>query len=46
MIVLSLEQYAVLADEIELRLDESDKAAAVSNIRYTANSTRTEEKSW
>ena len=35
MVVLSLEQYATLTDEIELKLVEADKAAAVSDIRYT-----------
>lgn len=35
MVVLSLEQYAALTDEIELKLDEADKAAAVSDVRYT-----------
>lgn len=35
MVVLSLEQYAALTDEIELKLDEADRAAADSEIRYT-----------
>lgn len=35
MVVLSLEQYAALTDDIELRLDEADKAAAADSIRYT-----------
>ncbi len=35
MVVLSLEQYAALTDEIELKLDEADKAAAVDSTRYT-----------
>jgi len=35
MVVLSLEQYAVLTDEIELKLDEADKAAALSGKRMT-----------
>jgi prevent-host-death family protein len=35
MVVLSLEQYAALTDEIELKLDEADKAAAADNVRYT-----------
>ena len=35
MVVLSLEQYAELTDEIEFRLDEADKAAALSDIRMT-----------
>ncbi|HHY16519.1 MAG TPA: type II toxin-antitoxin system Phd/YefM family antitoxin [Firmicutes bacterium] len=35
MVVLSLEQYAALTDEIEIKLDEADKAAAVGSDRYT-----------
>jgi len=35
MVVLSLEKYAELTDDIELKLDEADRAAASSNIRYT-----------
>lgn len=35
MVVLSLEQYTALTDEIELKLDEADRAAAVDNVRYT-----------
>ena len=35
MVVLSLEQYAALTDETELRLDEADRAAAASDIRRT-----------
>ena len=35
MVVLSLEQYAALTDEVELRLDEADWAAAESDVRYT-----------
>ncbi|MEL7623489.1 MAG: type II toxin-antitoxin system prevent-host-death family antitoxin [Clostridiales bacterium] len=34
MVVLSLEQYAALTNEIELKLDEADKAAAGDSIRY------------
>ena len=37
MVVLSLEQYAALTDEVELRLDEADKAAAADSTRYTAD---------
>ena len=33
--VLSLEQYAALTDEIEMKLDEADKAAAADSVRYT-----------
>ena len=35
MVVLSLEQYAALTDEVELRLDEADRAAAADSDRYT-----------
>ena len=35
MVVLSLEQYSALTDDLELKLDEADKAAAESDIRYT-----------
>ena len=34
MVVLSLEQYAALTDDIELKLDEADKAAAADPVRY------------
>lgn len=35
MVVLSLEQYAALTDEIEMKLDEADKAAAADSVRFT-----------
>lgn len=35
MVVLSLEQYAALTDEIEMKLEEADKAAAADSVRYT-----------
>jgi prevent-host-death family protein len=35
MVVLSLEKYAELTDDIELKLDEADRAAAVSDVRCT-----------
>jgi prevent-host-death family protein len=35
MVVLSLEKYAELTDDLELKLDEADRAAAVSDERYT-----------
>ena len=35
MVVLSLEQYAALTDDVELRLDEADRAAAADDVRYT-----------
>jgi prevent-host-death family protein len=35
MVVLSLEQYSKLTDDIERKLDEADRAAAASDVRYT-----------
>ena len=35
MVVLSLDKYAELVDSIELKLDEADYAAAVSDLRYS-----------
>ena len=35
MVVLSLEQYAALTDEVELRLDKADRAAELDPARYT-----------
>ena len=35
MVVMSLEQYSALTDGIELALDEADKAAGMSDVRYT-----------
>ena len=35
MVVMSLEQYSALTDELEFRLDEADRAAALSDVRYT-----------
>ena len=35
MVVLSLSRYADLTDELELKLDEADRVAAVSDVRYT-----------
>jgi len=35
MVVLSLEQYSALTDEIELKLDEADRAAALDSTRYS-----------
>lgn len=36
MVVMSIEQYSALTDGIELALDESDRAAAMTDVRYTA----------
>jgi prevent-host-death family protein len=35
MVVMSLEKYAELTDDLELKLDEADRAAAASDTRYT-----------
>ncbi len=35
MVLLSLEQYSALTDEVELKLDEADKGAKLSNKRFT-----------
>lgn len=35
MVVMSLEKYAELTDEVEFKLDEADKFAATNDSRYT-----------
>jgi prevent-host-death family protein len=35
MVVLSLEKYAELTDDIEINLDEADREADSTDIRYT-----------
>ena len=35
MVVLSLKKFSELTDDLELKLDEADRAAAASDIRYT-----------
>jgi len=35
MVVMSLEKYSELTDNIELKLDEADRAAAMSDIRHS-----------
>ena len=35
LVVLSLEQYAELTDDVEIALDEADKAASLSDLRYS-----------
>lgn len=37
MVVMSLEQYSALTDGIELALDEADRAAVSSDVRYSAD---------
>lgn len=36
MVVMSLDQYSRMSDEIELKLDEADIAASISSERHTA----------
>lgn len=35
MVVMSLEKYSELTDEIELKLDEAERFARESNVRYS-----------
>jgi prevent-host-death family protein len=35
MVVMSLEKYAELTDDLELKLDEADRVAVVSGERHT-----------
>jgi len=35
MVVMSLEKYAEMTDDLELKLDEADRAAAASDERLT-----------
>ncbi len=35
MVLLSLEQYAALTDDVEAALDEADRAARLSDTRYS-----------
>ena len=37
MVVMSIEQYSALTDDIELKLDEADQAAESSNLRYSGD---------
>ena len=37
MVVMSLEQYSALTDEVEYKLAEADKDAELSDLRYTAD---------
>ena len=36
LVVLSLEQYAELTGDVEISLDEADKAASLSDLRYSS----------
>lgn len=35
MVVMSLEKYAELTDDVEIKLDEADRAAELDDTRYT-----------
>ena len=35
MVVMSVEQYSALTDEVEMKLDEIEQAAAATDVRYT-----------
>lgn len=35
MVVMSLDQYSALTDEIECKLEEADRAAGLSDVRYS-----------
>ena len=37
MVLLSLEQYSALTDDVELALDEADRAASLSETRYSGD---------
>ena len=37
MVIMSVEQYSALTDDIEYKLDEADEAAKKSNVRYSAS---------
>ena len=37
MVLLSLEQYEELTNDVELALDEANRAAALSDTRYSAD---------
>lgn len=37
MVVMSIEQYSALTDPIEQKLEEADRAAEASDVRYTGD---------
>lgn len=37
MVVMSLEKYAELTGDIEMKLDEADKEAEMTDVRYTGD---------
>ena len=38
MVVMSIEQYSALTDEVELKLDEADRMADSTDVRYSKRS--------
>ena len=44
MVVMSIEQYCALTDEVELKLDEADRAADSSDVRYSGDEVFTRVK--
>lgn len=37
MVLMSIEQYSALTDDVELKLDEADRAADSSDLRYSGD---------
>ena len=37
MVVMSIEQYSALTDEVELKLDEADRMADSNDVRYSGD---------
>lgn len=37
MVVMSIDQYSDLTDDVEIKLDEADRAADMTDERFTAN---------
>ena len=37
MVVMSIEQYSALTDEVELKLDEADRMADSTDVRYSSD---------
>ena len=37
MVLMSVEQYSALTDDVKRKLDEADAAAAKSDVRYSAS---------
>lgn len=37
MVVMSLEQYSLLTDDVEMKLNEADKATETDSTRYSAD---------